>query len=191
MWKGFGWFPGVKQALERLSGGRRSAIAPSTVRHKLMRRESENRLAAAETLTKAQDESDTAYLLRLLAFELLLKLLVEVTTGFEAPKHHHFHKLFRLLPQQTQTDLLRVTGQRIGPSALTTNHISVLKDLGRNFVTLRYPFEKYSDMTETEYRDAAVKWLTSGAPTSRGDFRYHPEELFGLTTALKQVTRSA
>ena|SRR6185312_9212254 len=188
MWSGFGWLSPVMRALQGLICSRESLITPGTVRHKLMRRESNRRLAAAETLSNAAGESDETYLLRLLGFELLLKLAVELKTGRSAPKHHQFHKIFRLLPRTVQKDILRLAGERIGPSALGTNRNSVLKDLGRNFVNLRYPFERYSHMTETEYLDVGAKWLASGAQDSQAHFRFHPEELRGLTAALQQLT---
>lgn len=47
----------------------------SQLRNKLMMREIEDRLASANMLRRGFDESDSAYLLSLLAFELLLKLL--------------------------------------------------------------------------------------------------------------------
>lgn len=71
----------------------------SSVRHKLMRRESETRLDAAQLLRAASDWSDSAYLLELLAFELLLKLVMERTTQTTAPTHHHYDKIFDRLPQ--------------------------------------------------------------------------------------------
>ena len=48
-----------------------------TVRHELMLRESASRYASAELLQAAGDSSDSAYLLELLGFELLLKVVVE------------------------------------------------------------------------------------------------------------------
>jgi hypothetical protein len=159
-----------------------------TVRHRLMRRESESRLAAAQLLKDAMDGSDSAYLLDLLAFELLLKIIVEMTTQSAAPPHHSYEKIFGSLPQRTQTEILRLAGERIGPSALTTDYLGVLKELGSNFVKLRYPYEKYSHMSEPEYAEVGAKWIAAGADDATAGFRYHPEELLGLTVALQKLT---
>jgi hypothetical protein len=184
----FRWLSGVAERLKKLISRPHISVAPRTVRHMLMRREIDTRISAASVLENGHDDSDAAYLLRLLAFELLLKLAVEVRTSIRAPKHHHFHRIFRLLPKPAQDHVLRLSGERIGPSALTTNHTSVLKDLGRNFINLRYPYEKYSHLTDTQYRERGAKWLASGAPIRGADFRYHPVELLGLTAALQQLT---
>ncbi|UJB19193.1 MULTISPECIES: hypothetical protein [Lysobacter] len=158
-----------------------------TVRHKLMLQESEKRLASAQLLRSSQDDSDSAYLLELLAFELYLKLVMERATQSTAPFHHHYDKIFDSLPRNTQDEILRLAGERIGPSALSNNHLGVLRDLSSNFVGLRYPYEKYSKISEQEYAAIGANWIASGARTSEADYRYHPEELFGLAFALRQL----
>ena len=160
----------------------------STVRHWLMLQESETRLASAELLRDAQDDSDSAYLLELLAFELLLKLVMERSTGSTAPTHHFYERIWDSISLETQTELLRLAGERVGPSGLTANVRAVLQDLGSNFVQLRYPFERYSHMTEAEYSRVGASWIANGASTSEAHFRYHPEELVGLTFALQKLS---
>ena len=159
----------------------------NTVRHRLMCRESERRLASAQALRAAADASDSAYLLELLAFELLLKVVFEKTTSSLAPMHHYYEKIFDALPQNTQGDVIRLAGKRVGPSALTSNASGVLRHLGSNFVQLRYPFHRYSQMTELEYEQVGTKWLANGANESDAHFRYYPEELLGLTVALQTL----
>jgi HEPN domain-containing protein len=161
----------------------------STVRHRLMLQESETRLASAKLLRDAEDDSDSAYLLELLAFELLLKLVTERSTGSPAPTHHLYERIWDSLSASTQTDLLRLAGERVGPSGLTFNVRAVLQDLSSNFVQLRYPFERYSQMTETEYSRVGASWIANGANTFEAHFRYHPEELFGLTVALQTLSK--
>jgi hypothetical protein len=123
---------------------------------------------------------------KLIAFELLLKIVVEKAT--QANAHgHNYQDLFNSLPPEKQDEILRITGERIGPSALSSDHAGVLTDLCSNFVKLRYPYEKYSHMTESDYEKVGAKWIASGANTADADYRYHPNELFGLTFALQQV----
>ena len=153
-----------------------------------MRRESERRLGAAQLLRASGDESDSAYLLELLAFELLLKLTLELASQSKAPNHHQYDAIFCSIPAPTQSEILRIAGERVGPSALSSGHVVVLKDLGSNFVKLRYPYEKYSDMSESAYAAAGLQWIANGAANSDADFRYHPEELLGLTHALQHLS---
>mgnify|MGYP002780817075 CR=1 FL=1 len=159
------------------------------IRHTLMLRESEKRIGAAALLRDAGDDSDSAYLLRLLGFELLRKVVVEQQTS-SVPHGHKYAELFASLPASVQSDLLRLSGERIGPSGLTTTHATVLGDLGRNFVGLRYPYEKYGDMTQAEYERIGQDWIEAGAGNAGAEYRYHPEELFGLIVALQQVANA-
>ena len=94
------------------------------------------------------------------------------------------------LPSSEQTDILRIAGERIGPSALATDHEVVLAELGSNFVKLRYPHEKYGHLTQEEYAQVGSIWIEAGAQLATADYRYYPEELLGLTFALRQVAHA-
>ena len=156
-------------------------------KRKLMLRESVSRLHSAEVLRTAGDESDSAYLLELLGFELLLKIVYELRTGQAPPKHHRYAEIYGNLPALTQEELLRLTGERIGPSALSTDPTAVLTELGNNFIHLRYPYDKYAGMTQDEYERSGDEWIQRGARNEEAVFRYFPEELFGLTESVKQI----
>ena len=151
-----------------------------------MLRESAKRFASAELLRAAGDESDSAYLLQLVGFELLLKVVVERATGKEVYGHHYL-PLFNELPEETQSAVLQLACEWAGTSTLTHAHESVLTDLGSNFVKLRYPYEKYSSLTHEQYQQAGEEWISRGALRAEADFRYHPEELRALTLALRQL----
>ena len=157
-----------------------------TVRHSLMLRESAKRFESAELLRAAGDDSDSAYLLQLVGFELLLKVVVERATGKEVHGHHYL-TLFNKLSEETRSAVLQLAGEWAGPSALTHAHESVLTDLGSNFVKLRYPYEEYSSLTNEQYQQLGEEWIARGASSAEADFRYHPEELRALTLALRQL----
>ncbi|UYB52744.1 hypothetical protein OCJ37_01895 [Xanthomonas sp. AM6] len=157
-----------------------------TVRHSLMLRESEKRFASAELLRAAGDESDSAYLLQLVGFELLLKVVVERATAEKAHGHHYL-PLFNQLPQEIQATVLRLAGEWVGSSTLADRHEGVFTDLGGNFVKLRYPYEKYSSLPKEQYQRVGEDWIARGASNAEADFRYHPEELRALTLALREV----
>jgi hypothetical protein len=159
----------------------------TSLRETLMIRESMERLGAAEVLRSGGDTSDSGYLLRLLAFELLLKVLVERDTANKAPGIHFYDQLFDRLSPESQTQLLAGAANWIGPSDLTTNHRLVLSQLGRNFVALRYPYDKYDGMSADEYAAVGNDWIKQGAPVEHATFRYFPEELYGLIRAAQEL----
>jgi hypothetical protein len=55
-----------------------------------------------------------------------------------------------------------------------------------NFVRLRYPFEAYKKMNESEYIEYGKLWVKLGAPIEEAEFQYYPEELYGLIKALRE-----
>lgn len=160
---------------------------------KLMRREGMGRLQDADALSGLQDgrgSSDSHYLLRLLAFELLLKCLC-LASGCDAGKvrGHKYGALFEILPEPTRAELLRLAIERLGPSGLTKNLKQVFADLSANFIDLRYPYEKYEDLDERRYIELGHDWIAAGAPLETATFRFHSEELFGLNYALAVMTQ--
>jgi len=154
-----------------------------------MYREALRRLRDADTLSDAtglSEQSDSPYLLRLLGLELLLKLIHEAVL-FKAGRGHEYAQLFNDLPGDLQERLLSLAGERVGPSALASKHVLVLQEWGRNFIALRYPWERYSNMSEDEYSQVAKTWAGRGAPLEEATFRYFPEELVGFLAALRTV----
>ncbi|MBQ4856189.1 HEPN domain-containing protein [Rhodanobacter sp. B2A1Ga4] len=157
------------------------------LRRMLMLRESLSWTEAANTLTESGEHFDAATLLRLLAFELALKALVEQYTTSQAPKHHRYAEIFKLLPDDIQRRLLEVAGERIGPSRLGRDANAVLEELGENFKGLRYPWERYAGLSEEQYSRLGQDWIAAGAQTDHAAFRFYPEELFGLTYAARHL----
>lgn len=151
-----------------------------------MLQEVRKRLNAAEVLDSADDESDAAYLLRLISFEILLKLLMELH-GINPGRTHLYADLFNRLPKEVQAQLLEMTGERIGASALDREHGKVFEDLGSNFIQLRYPYDQYKDMNEAQWRALGTDWQARGCGLNEAVFRYWPEELFGLIYALQRM----
>lgn len=151
---------------------------------KLMHREALRRLEDAQALG---GRGDSAHLLSLLGLELLLKLVHEVVVSKKTFHGHKYQLIFCDLPAETQREILARAGNRIGPSALNTGASDILKEWGENFISLRYPYEKYEGLTEEEYHLLGEEWIESGAPIEEAMFRYFPEELFGMLEALKQM----
>ena len=160
---------------------------------RLMYQEALQRLKDAETLSQAislGESADSAYLLKLLGLEILLKIVYEFTLC-KPGRRHEYEKLFGELPQNLQTRLLALAGERVGLSALAENHELVLKEWGKNFVALRYPWERYATLSEEQYSTISEAWVSKGAPLEEATFRYHPEELVGMLSALCLVAAEA
>lgn len=165
---------------------------------RLMLREASQRLEDADLLSNASTtyKSDSAYLLRLLGLELLLKCIHELTLG-EPPKRtglgkgHSYAAIFMALPDEAQSRILQIAGERIGPSELSNNAVRVLEEWGKNFSALRYPYEKYELLSEQQYREQGERWMRAGAPLDEAVFRYYPEELFGFIHALRTFVADA
>lgn len=162
------------------------------LRLKLMHKCAIERLTDAELLAKSDPQKDrrydSDYLLKLLGLELLLKFILEIETMKNSRSYSHFYyKLFEDIPHATQTRFLDLCGKHIGPSELSTDHISVLKELGENFIALRYPYERYKGMDESEYITQSDNWLSNGANLQEAAFRFHPEELTGLLYAAQVI----
>ena len=164
----------------------------NTLQLKLMRREGIQRLQDADALSERWDSegtSNSAYLLRLLALELLLKCLC-LASGCDENKvrGHKYGVLFKMLPVPTKDEFLRLAEARVGPSGLTTNLEQVFADLSANFIDLRYPYEKYKGLDERRYIELGDEWVAAGAQLETATFRFHPQELYGLNHALAVMT---
>lgn len=148
-----------------------------------LRRFEDARILAA---SNANAFSDSAHLLSLLGFELLLKLVYEVTLSSRA-HGDNYHELFAALPGGLQQSLLDAATERIGPSSLGTDVAKILQEWAKNFVDLRYPYEKYEGMTEIQYRQLGEEWVVRDGPLEDATFRYYPEELDGMVHALRSL----
>lgn len=144
------------------------------------------RLADADDLgRKALRESDSDYLLRLLAFEILLKALVRINNGSPG-RGHAYKKLFQLLPHGVAQRVTAGAAERMSTSADYSRMTELLDTLSDNFVALRYPYEAYESVSAEALKDAGKAWAAKDGPLSEATFVYHPEELYGLTFALQR-----
>lgn len=159
----------------------------NTLRLRLMHREALQRLEDAEVLHRASRidaPSDSVHLLQLLGLELLLKLAYEVTLQKKSSRSHAYEKIFEALPDHLRNNLLKLVGERIGPSALSKDAASIFKKWGENFISLRYPYERYESLTEEQYSALGEQWIINGGGDDEATFRYYSEELFGMLHAL-------
>ncbi|KVC71435.1 hypothetical protein WI73_11490 [Burkholderia ubonensis] len=160
---------------------------------KLMRRTALARRKDAQTLRDADPlggRSDSEYMLDLLALELLIKCLLHARDlKYTFQQGHNYEELFKLFPNELQSEILEKAIKITGPSLLTTDPAVLLRKLGRQFIDLRYPHESYRDLsTEAEYVELGEVWEQEGADPKTARVWYHPEELRALLIALEQVT---
>jgi HEPN domain-containing protein len=143
------------------------------------------RLADAAKLGRdALRESDSDYLLRLLAFEILLKALVRINNGSPG-RNHSYQRLFQSLPDEVKARVVLSATQRMSTSADYSSMAKLLDRFSKNFIALRYPYEAYESLSADGYRAAGESWVAKGAPLSEAVFVYYPEELLGLTLAVQ------
>lgn len=157
--------------------------APSRFEIELMRHEASIRLADSEDLgSRAHRQSDSGYLLELLALEILLKALFRVYVG-EPSNSHKYDELYGEIPGPIRARV-EASARRARPTGNYDAVPTVLKYLGENFVKLRYPYEKYRGMSEAAYLERGEAWIAHGALSGDADYLYYPAELNGLTQGL-------
>lgn len=99
---------------------------------------------------------------------------------------HRYDKLFYALPGKLRSLLVKAAVERNGGQQFAdySDMRKLLSAFSRNYVSGRYPYERFEDSSPEEVAERGREWLARGAPEEDADFVYYPEELFGLTYAL-------
>lgn len=151
-----------------------------------MLKEARARAADSALLSRSvAKQSDADYLLSLLAFEILLKAAHLAHIG-TPNRSHSYRQLFDTLPRDVRSALVKVAVDRMSTSADYSDVPKLLDVFSQNFISLRYPYEAYENLSAEEYAKLGESWVARGAPDEEATFVYHPEELFGLAHALDQ-----
>ena len=155
------------------------------LRTKLMLREAERLVADAQYLRgKVNAESSGAYLLELLALEILLKCCVLVETESLERGHDYVH-IFLRLESGTRRKIVEAAAARMGPIADYSDPYWLLALFSSNFIRTRYPYEAYKPgMSESDYIRMGTEWIDRGAKIEEATFDFRPHELHGLLHAL-------
>lgn len=155
------------------------------LRTKLMLREAERLVADAQYLRgEFSTESNGAYLLELLALEILLKCCVLLETGSLERGHDYVH-IFLRLGTDTRQEIVGAAAQRMGSNADYSDPYWLLALFSSNFIRTRYPYEAYkSGMSESDYLRLGTEWIDRGATVEEATFDFRPNELNGLIDAL-------
>jgi hypothetical protein len=145
-----------------------------------MLEEARDRVADSDLLSQSVGKrSDADYLLRLLAFEILLKAIHLLYVG-KLTRSHTYGELFDALPSRVRSGLLKAALERMATAADYSNVPRLLATFSKNFISLRYPYEAYQDLSPVELSRLGESWIARGAPEEEATFVYHSEELFGF-----------
>ena len=144
-----------------------------------------DRLDDADLLSQSlKKQSDSAALLRILAFEVLLKCAIHLT-GQVPARHHTYTKLWRALPSSIQKEIMGVASNRMPGHSDLSQLDELLKWYQFIFERARYHYELYQSYSADEYRELGELWEELGAPTHEAVVQYHPTELRCLIDGLK------
>jgi hypothetical protein len=156
----------------------------SELRIKLMAREADRLREDADLLrVRPASQSHAAYLLDLLALEILLKCCLIIETG-QLVRGHDYVNIFLRLKPETRKALISSAAKRTGPTADYSDPYWLLALFGSNFVHVRYPYEAYrNNMTEAEYLRLGSEWVERGAVSEEARFDFRPNELSGFLHA--------
>jgi len=146
--------------------------------------EANSRLHDADLLAQSlQAKSDSQAILRILAFEVLLKCAL-FQCNLTPKKNHKYRSLWLALPGSAQKEILSVAVHRMPGYTDFSNLEKLLNWYQFIFEKARYYYEFYASYTLDEQRELGEYWLQLGAPTSEAEVQYYPYELQCLIDGL-------
>ncbi len=152
-----------------------------------MHDEANRRLYDADILSGSlANKSDSGEIIRVLAFEVLLKCVAYISTAV-SPKSHRYFEIWRSLPGAARERILILARERIGPYADygdINRQEALLKDFQFVFEQARYYYELYESATIREQTREGEYWIARGGNLDEAKVRYHPHEMTGLLHGL-------
>jgi hypothetical protein len=155
-----------------------------------MLNEAMSRLNDADLLSQnLQRASDADALLRVLAFEILLKCAL-VVTGTRPARTHNYAELWAALPPVAQDAIVSHATVRMPGHADLSDISSLLKTYQFLFERARYNYEIYEGYSAAEKQDLGELWVAAGAVAKEALVQYHPLELACLIYGLESYIES-
>lgn len=152
---------------------------------KRMYAEALSRLNDSDLLAESpRTQSDSASLLRILAFEVLLKCALRLS-GVEPYKTHNYLALWEMLPAEAQEAILRNANARMPGHADLSELPRILRAYRHVFEKARYYYELQEGRTAEEVHKKGLAWEARGAPLKEADVCYYPAELDCLIAGLR------
>ena len=128
-------------------------------------------------------QSDSQAIIRILAFEVLLKAAC-LAAGVEPPRTHNYSNIWSSLPKSVQDEVLAFARDRMSGHTDFSDLDSILADYKFTFERARYYYELYENVSLEEQRRLGEEWERRGALEQEAAVRYHPLELQCLTEGL-------
>lgn len=149
-----------------------------------MYHEARNRLHDADLLASSLGTcSDSQAIIRILAFEVLLKSALLVAN--QKPKQtHNYKNLWLGLPDCDRNEILAVATKRMPGHADLSDIEKLLVWYQFIFERARYHYELYDGYSLAEQHELGQYWLNIGAPTEEAVVQYYPLELECLIAGL-------
>lgn len=153
--------------------------------------EANARLHDADILAQAlRAKSDSQAIIRVLAFEVLLKCALLVA-GQKPKATHNYRNLWLQLPDKARTAILAVAVARMPSHADLSNVEELLGWYQFIFEKARYHYELCEGYTLKEQAALGELWLSLGAPINEAVVQYHPNELTCLIAGLNAYVEPA
>ena len=157
---------------------------------KRMYREANGYINDAGILSRHLDQkSDSAALLKILGFEILLKCSL-LASNQKPIKTHDYYKLWLCLPGNARKKIIINAESRMHDINDFSNIEELLKNYQFVFEKARYYYEFYDGKTLEEQHEIGALWAQKGSPLEEADVRYFPDELecliYGLSEYIKE-----
>ena len=149
-----------------------------------MYHEANDRLHDADILaTSLAAQSDSQAIIRILAFEVLLKCSL-LLCNQEPKQNHNYKKLWLGLPGHARNEILSVAKARMPGHADLSDIDKLLVWFQFVFERARYHYELYENYSLEEQTELGCYWEELGAPVDEAVVQYHPNELACLIAGL-------
>lgn len=128
-------------------------------------------------------QSDSASIIRVLAFEVLLKCALHLRNR-PRERSHDYVRLWGLLSAPNQEEILNVARCRMPGHADLSELDELLADFKRVFDQARYYYELSEGETPEEHQRKGELWQAQGGRPEEAEIRYQPNELTCLIAGL-------
>jgi hypothetical protein len=141
-------------------------------------------------LSRSLDQqSDSAALLKILGFEIMLKCSL-LASNHKPKKTHDYRKLWLALPDDTRMKIIGSAKSRMYDIKDFSNIDDLLRNFQYVFEKARYYYEFYEGYTLKEQHENGKSWARRGSPLEEAAVRYYPDELecliYGLSEYIKE-----
>ena len=143
-----------------------------------------SRINDADILEESlRSQSNASAILRILAFEVLLKSAI-VLSGQTPKATHKYQTLWLALPGYAQKAILKFAEDRMPGHTDFADLNKLLSWYQYIFEKARYGYEILQDYTTEEQSELMQMWLQDGTRTEDALEQYYPDELVCLTQGL-------